>query len=743
MKKILFLLCAAFAVTSSWGARKPAVKPAPVRVACVGNSITYGMLVEDREKNCYPAVLGRMLGDGYDVRNFGHSGATLLNKGHNPYTKTREYAEAVAFRPDIAVIHLGINDTDPRNWPNYRDEFIPDYAALIESFRKANPEVKVYICRMTPIPHRHRRFKAGTRDWHRQIQDAIEVVAKSQNTELIDLESVLIDRPELLPDAVHPNAEGAKLLAERIYSAITGDYGKLKMSPIYTDNMVLQRGHMTRIGGIANAGRLVTVTLSNAADKALKSKRMKIGTVYATDTVTAGPDGLWEMHLSIEKALPSAILTISTPDTTATYKNVGMGEVWMASGQSNMSWPVVNSAERREAVPNANIRLFRANPTFSPGRSPLDSVELARLNQMDYIRNPQGWVPGSDTAAMEGFSAVAWFFGQMLADSLGPDVPVGLIETSLGGAPAEAFVARRILEDDPVLVDVLYDWRNNEMAQPWVRDEINGALAKATDPLQRSFFDPAYLYESRIAPLAAGYDAKGVIWYQGESNAHNAELHEKVFPAVVKSFRKVFRQDFPGALMPFYFVQLSSMNRPSWPYFRDSQRRLEKKLYWWENVGMVVSSDWGDSTDVHPRHKKPIGERLALRALNKEYSYEYKFKIPDAKSPWVGEGSAVQHLDTVTLDFDQPLATSDGKSVRGFEVEGKDGLFYPATAVINGKQVIITASKEGTPRQRIDEDPIKIRYGWQPFTRANLCGAGPHKLPVSTFEIMVSCLQID
>lgn len=718
MKKILFLLCAAFAVTSSWGARKPAVKAEPLRVACVGNSITYGMLVEDREKNCYPAVLGRMLGDGYDVRNFGHSGATLLNKGHNPYTKTKEYAEAVAFRPDIAVIHLGINDTDPRNWPNYRDEFIPDYAALIESFRKANSEVKVYICRMTPIPHRHRRFKAGTRDWHRQIQDAIEMVAKSQHTELIDLESVLIDRPELLPDAVHPNVEGAKLLAERIYSAITGDYGKLKMSPIYTNNMVLQRGHMTRIGGIANAGRLVTVTLSNAADKAMKSKRMKTGTVYAMDTVTAGPDGLWEMRLPLEKTLPSAILTISTADTTATYFNVGVGEVWMASGQSNMSWPVVNSAERREAVPNAIIRLFRANPTFSPGRSPLDSVELARLNQMDYIRNPQGWVPGSDTAAREGFSGVAWFFGQMLADSLGPDVPVGLIETSLGGAPAEAFVARRILEDDPVLVDVLYDWRNNEMAQPWVRDEIKGALAKATDPLQRSFFDPAYLYESRIAPLAAGYDIQGVIWYQGESNAHNVELHEKVFPAVVQSFRYAFEK----SNMPFYFVQLSSMNRPSWPHFRDSQRQMARQMKAW-NVAMAVSSDLGDSTDVHPRHKKPVGERLALLALASDDFRKNQYHSP-------GIGMFIYREDSaVVIQFDQPLTTSDGNAPRTFELAGEDGIFYPATAIIGDKTVTVTAVDVTVPRA--------VRYGWQPFTRANLCGTGKHKLPVSTFKAKI------
>lgn len=717
MKKFLFLLCTVFAATAVWGARKPATKPAPVRVACVGNSITYGMLVEDREKNCYPAVLGRMLGDGYDVRNFGHSGTTLLNKGHNPYTRTKEYAEAVAFRPDIAIIHLGINDTDPRNWPNYRDEFIPDYAALIESFRQANPEVKVYICRMTPIPHRHRRFKTGTRDWHRQIQDAIELVAKSQHTGLIDLESVLKDRPELLSDAVHPNAEGARLLAERIYSAITGDYGKLKMSPVYTDNMVLQRGHMSRIGGIANAGRTVTVTLSNAAAKVLKSRRMKTGTVYAKDTVTAGADGRWEVRLPLEKALLSAVLTIATPDTTATYHNVGVGEVWMASGQSNMSWPVVNSAERREARPNANIRLFRANPTFADERGKLDSTELARLNRLDYIRNPQGWVPGSDTAAMEAFSAVAWFFGQMLADSLGPDVPVGLIETSLGGAPAEAFVARRLLEDDPVLVDVLYDWRNNEMAQEWVRSVIRGNLEGVKNPLQRHFFEPAYLYESRIAPLAAGYDIQGVIWYQGESNAHNAELHEKVFPAVVKSFSSAF--DGRATRLPFYFVQLSSLNRPSWPHFRESQRRLARRMDMW-NVRMVVSSDLGDSTDVHPRHKKPIGERLALLALEEvNKRWDANFHSP-ASNVITKDGNAA------VIRFDLPVTTVDGKVPTTFELAGEDQIFYPATARIEGNKIIVSAPEVVVP--------IYVRYGWQPFTRANLCGTGPYKLPVSTFK---------
>ena len=724
MKKLFILLSAVSAAVAAWGARKADPQP-PVRVACIGNSITYGAQVEDRERNCYPAVLGRMLGPGYDVRNFGRSGATLLNKGHNPYTKTAEYAAAIDFRPDIAVIHLGINDTDPRNWPNYRDEFIPDYTALIERFREANPAVKVYICRMTPIPHRHRRFKAGTRDWHHQIQKAIEQVAASQHTGLIDLESVLKDRPELLPDALHPNVEGAKRMAERIYSALTGDYGKLRMSPVYTDNMVLQRGSRTRIGGVANAGRQVRVTLADSTTALSKSGRLKMGKVYASDTVTAGEDGRWEVRLRIEDPLYSGVLTVATEDTVALYRHVAVGEVWIAAGQSNMSWPVSLSAERSEARPRAAIRLFRTDPTFANERGRLDSTELARLNRLDYIRNPQGWVPGSDTAAMEAFSAVAWFFGQTLTDSLMPGVPVGLVEIALGGAPAEAFVARHILEDDPVLVDVLYDWRTNEMTQDWVRSVITRNLEGVRNPQQRHFFEPAYLYESRVAPIAAGYDALGVIWYQGESNAHNVELHEKLFPAVVQSFREAFR----NPRMPFHFVQLSSLNRPSWPHFRDSQRRLAERM---DRVEMVVSSDWGDSTDVHPRHKKPIGERLAMlsyrRGLHAPLGEKYTRRTKQVID-------LATRGDTVYCLIAQELRTSDGGAPQTFELAGEDGIFYPAEAQIHSYPFNASVSVWS---DRV-KNPVWIRYGWQPFTRANLYGMRFDRwLPFSTFQLKVN-----
>ncbi|NLC50186.1 MAG: hypothetical protein GX762_07460, partial [Bacteroidales bacterium] len=157
----------------------------PIKVACVGNSVTYGAGIAERERMSYPAQLQQMLGDDYQVENFGHSGATLLKKGHNPYWNLKELEEAVAFDPEIVIIHLGLNDTDPRNWPRYRDDFTADYKALIDTFKTKGAEV--WICRLTPIFHPHPRFKSGTRDWFWQIQKEIERVAETNNVGLIDL----------------------------------------------------------------------------------------------------------------------------------------------------------------------------------------------------------------------------------------------------------------------------------------------------------------------------------------------------------------------------------------------------------------------------------------------------------------------------------------------------------------------------------------------------------------------------
>jgi sialate O-acetylesterase len=221
------------------------------------------------------------------------------------------------------------------------------------------------------------------------------------------------------------------------------------------------------------------------------------------------------------------------------------------------------------------------------------------------------------------------------------------------------------------------------------------------------------LYESGILPLQQ-YPIKGVIWYQGESNAHNKDAHEKLFRLLVDSWRG----NWKNPEMPFYFVQLSSINRPSWPWFRDSQRRLMEEI---EHTGMAVCSDKGDSLDVHPIFKKEVGERLARWALNQTYGMEEVVPSgPLYKSVSFEKGKAY-----VEFDYSEGMRASvAGEKLRTFEIAGEDEIFYPAQAEVEGDKIKVWAKEV--------KHPTIVRYGWQPFTRANLVNA--EGLPASTFR---------
>lgn len=200
-----------------------------VKVACLGNSVTYGYGLTDRENLSYPGQLQTLLGKDFEVGNFGHNGATLLKKGHNPYHLTATFKEALIFRPDIALIHLGLNDTDPRNFSQHQVDFEQDYAWLIETLMAINPDMKIHFALLTPIFSGHLRFKSGTRDWHKEIRKKIEGIAIDNQVGLIDFHIPLHSRPDIFRDYLHPNAEGARMLAEIVSDAITGDFGGLKM----------------------------------------------------------------------------------------------------------------------------------------------------------------------------------------------------------------------------------------------------------------------------------------------------------------------------------------------------------------------------------------------------------------------------------------------------------------------------------------------------------------------------------
>lgn len=669
---------------------KPQNKPT-IRVACVGNSITYGTGIEDREHFSYPVQLQKMLGDKYVVGNFGKPGATLLRHGHRPYFEQNEFKEAMRFKGDIVVIHLGINDTDPRNWPNYRDEFVTDYLALIDSLRSVNHNARFIIARMTPIAHRHPRFISGTKLWHTEIQQAIETVAKVSGAELVDFHAPLYPYPNLLPDAIHPNAEGAGILARTVYGSITGDYGGLQMAEIYTDGMVLQREVPLDIHGKADAGRKVTVMFAG----------QKVQTV-------ANNRGEWSVTLQPMKAARNQILVVESDKTKKVFCDVAVGEVWLCSGQSNMAFTLQQAATAARDIPNvsdADLRFFdmKANWQTNDVAWPITAIDS--LNHLQYFA-PTSWRGATPETAGQ-FSAVAYYFGKMLRDSL--QVPVGLVCNAVGGAPTEAWIDRNTLETR--FPAVLNDWLHNDFIQQWVRERAAKNISNARGAAARHPYEPCYLYESGMLPLLQ-YRVKGVVWYQGESNAHNMEAHERLFKLLVDSWRTNMKNEE----MPFYFVQLSSLNRPSWPWFRDSQLRLMRQL---PGVGMAVSSDVGDSLDVHPTHKLEVGERLARWALCKTYARKVVPSGPLFSRAWREGSTAV-----VEFDYADGLTTSDGNPLRCFEVAETDGLFYPAEAEISGGKVRLSSDKVRTPHF--------VRYAWQPFTRANMVNADG--LPASTFR---------
>ncbi|MGN6295620.1 MAG: GDSL-type esterase/lipase family protein [Ginsengibacter sp.] len=420
-------------------------QPSKIKVACIGNSVTYGYGLKNRVTESYPVQLQKMLGEKYDVKNFGHSGATLLRKGHNPYFKTKEFAEAIQLHPDIAIIHLGLNDTDPRDWNNYGNDFRGDYSWLIDTLRNANPEVKIYTCLMTPIFNDHPRFGSGTRDWYWKIQKLIPEIAKVNRTGLIDLHTPFYFHPNLFPDALHPNKEGAVILAKTVYGAVTGDYGGLQIPSVFANDMVLQRGKPIPFFGTASANEDITVSFS----------KQTLSTGRQVKKTRSDSDGKWKV---IFDALPAGgpyTLSVKSKDKKIEFNNILIGDVWLCSGQSNMLFRLNQAYEGKAAIAkatNKNIRLFQFNAIQETDDVAWNSTVLDKTNELKYFSG--NWQQCNPQSAAT-FSAIGYFFGQKIQRE--ENVPIGLIEVAVGGAPIVSFIDRHTMEFDNYLVDELYN----------------------------------------------------------------------------------------------------------------------------------------------------------------------------------------------------------------------------------------------------------------------------------------------
>ncbi|OJV14910.1 MAG: sialate O-acetylesterase [Dyadobacter sp. 50-39] len=469
----------------------------------------------------------------------------------------------------------------------------------------------------------------------------------------------------------------------------------LALALVFTDHMVLQRNKPLQIYGRAGAGEAVQVRLQGQSREAV-----------------ADGEGKWKVVLPAQKAGGPYELTVSGRQGKVVVRDVLIGDVWLCSGQSNMDFQLKDAQTGPEELAkgqfNPHIRLLKYRGSVPWGDVSWDSATLARVNRFDFFKGE--WkTPDAGSAA--SFSAVAYYFGQKIAAT--ENVPIGLIQVAVGGSPTESWIDETVLRGDDRFAGLLTNWLQSELVMEWCRHRAGVNVAHGNALRQRHPFQYGYNYEAGIAPLT-DFPIAGVIWYQGESNVHNVSLHEALFETLVKSWRQG-----RGEVFPFYYVQLSGIDRPNWPEFRDSQRQMLARI---PHAGMAVSYDAGDSLNVHPVRKKEVGERLALLALRGYYG-----------KPVVAEGPVAQKATlknaSILLDFnrDQKLLTPNNVPLTGFELLTRIGRRVPAQAAIVKGRVRI-AVPEG-------EAVRTVLYAYQPFTRANLYNEAG--LPAPTFSISV------
>ncbi|HTH47475.1 MAG TPA: sialate O-acetylesterase [Candidatus Limnocylindria bacterium] len=495
------------------------------------------------------------------------------------------------------------------------------------------------------------------------------------------------------------------------FALASASLAEVRLHPLFTDHAVLQQGRRVPVWGTADAGERIIVEFG---------KQQLV--------TTADEHGRWRVALSPLRATTNGLtLKASGKSQVAEVSDVVVGEVWIASGQSNMEFPLKPSFESAAdiaASANPNLRLF----TVVKRRSSVLKTDL------DYAKH--AWaVAGPDTTP--GFSAVGYYFGRDLEAALrSQNVPVGIIHTSWGGSPAEVWMSEDALKSNHV-----YDRDIRDAYLParrayhagvvqWEKDkaaaEAKGEKFTGNHPWAP--WEPSELYNGMIANLIP-YAIKGAIWYQGESNAGRAWQYRSLFADMITNWRKDWGQgDFY-----FYAVQLApwDMNRKrdlatiaaqvgdsSWAELREAQNYVAKTL---PNVGVAVITDVGDKDDIHPTKKAPVGNRLALLVRAKAYGQDVEYTGPvfTAKSTNGRE---------VTMNFThvgKGLKTADGSAPTGFTVAGEDGKFHAATAQIRGTSQIVLSSAEV-------EKPVAIRYGWADYPVVNLVNEAG--LPASPFR---------
>lgn len=481
---------------------------------------------------------------------------------------------------------------------------------------------------------------------------------------------------------------------------------QLQVTKIFSNNMVLQRDKPIHIWG-----------------KAIPGKKVEVKFINQSKNVIAAKDSSWYVYFKKQKAnaKPQSIIIISGNEKIE-LKNILIGDIWICSGQSNMEWPMIKETHWKEEIKNTNQPLIRLNNPPPAGRyvygvAYTDSLNK-RLNANDFYLW-RGWET-CDSNTIKDMSAVAYYFAKTIAAK--ENIPIGLINLSIGGAPIETFISREAMKNNnQFAAKAEGNWLENKNLPEWIRERGKQNVGENINGYKDNLglnhaYKPGFAFESGIKPLLT-FPIKGVVWYQGESNSLEQERvneYRDLLHLMIDDYRKRWKQ----SAMPFYWVQLSSIDTTNykshyWPQFRDEQRKLLDEI---KNGGMAVCSDIGFKKDVHPTNKKDVGERLARWALNKTYNENIVPSGPLPLNAKFGNGKVI-----VTYQYAKGLRTSDNKALSGFSLDGKTDV---EANIQNGTIIINTKEK-----------PQFIYYGWKPFTDANLVNA--ENLPASTFKIKV------